>query len=102
VRLADTGKNLVSVHVRHADVEQNQVKGPLSDQSKRGEAPISFHRIEAMPLKTPAEQGATVSDVIDDEQAGLFHSGPSGRSRNRRHSWLRLLQRRAGKSRIAG
>ena len=77
-------QHLVAVHVRHHDVEQNQVELLRAQQLQRLPAVVGRREVRiALALQPARERVAIVLVVVDHEErslAGTHDAGPSGTS----------------------
>jgi hypothetical protein len=80
VPLANPLQYLKSAHVRHVDIEENEVKGLPIDQLKRSRPAIGLGDLKSTTLETPRKDVAIGADIVDDEDRGFavgqcMHSG---------------------------
>ena len=64
-------QHLVAVHLRHHDVEQDQIEGACGQKVQRVPSVRGRHHVVvAPPFQPPCQRVAVVLVVVDDEQDG--------------------------------
>ena len=66
VRL-DLGQEFDPVHVRHQNIQQDQIKFTLGQPLKRDDAGFREHHVMAVTAQAPQQQMAIAGNVIDDK-----------------------------------